>query len=68
MKPVTVIEEADLRMLGNLGEQNAGLQGVFRGFKSSWSGFALVLVEDLDGCSGSRHPGEIAVCPYPIWQ
>lgn len=49
MKPVTVIEEADLRMLDNLGEQNAGLQGVFRGFKSSWSGFALVLVEDLDG-------------------
>ena len=49
MKPVTAIEEADLRMLDNLGEQNAGLQGVFRGFKSSWSGFGLVLVEDLDG-------------------
>ena len=41
VKPVTVIEEVDLRMLENLGEQNAGLQRAFLGF-------ALVLVDDLD--------------------
>ena len=56
-------------MLENLGEQNAGLQRAFLGFKSSWRGFAVVLVDDLDGmyCSGSRLLGEIAVFPCPIW-
>ena len=69
VRPVTAIEEVDLRMLENLGEQNAGLQRAFLGFKSSWRGFAVVLVDDLDGmyCSGSRLPGEIAVFPCPIW-
>ena len=33
VKPVTVIEEVDLRMLENLGEQNAGLQRAFLGFR-----------------------------------
>ena len=33
VRPVTAIEEVDLRMLENLGEQNAGLQRAFLGFR-----------------------------------